>query len=213
MIGKIITTYQKMQMDMIGKLSSINTSIIDEAPFFDEGYISVQIERLKEDYEDYSRELKISVELNGTSDYELKKRETLKRKMEKTELQIIHMASNSFQALEMCENLIGTKNYKIGIAIKALKAYRDGREEEAVILFKEYFVAKDVSAGYFLINKTYGKLLLKQGKHDEALLHLEYAVQLRVDDIELLFCLQRLYMLLGLDMEKDILDEVIDVLK
>lgn len=213
MIGQAVSAYQKLHMDLITKFSVGNDNLMDEVPFFDEGYISTQIERLKRKHEDFSRELKISVELNSQSDYEVKKREKLKFMLEKTELKMVYLALNSFKSIEMCKSLVRGKEYKVQGLINALDAYQIGNEEKAKKEFEMYFSINTIESGYYLANKTYGKILLKMGDNRKALQHFESAIQFKVDDVELLSLLQNTYANLEMIPENQIVSEVLDILR
>lgn len=81
-MGKAISAYKKLKLDLIGKFSIESMNVLEEVPLFDEGYIFTQIERLKQQHEDVARELKISVGLNIQSEYERHKRLQLKAKLD-----------------------------------------------------------------------------------------------------------------------------------
>ena len=211
-LGDGIAVYQTLQMDMIGKLSVGSEKIIDEVPFYDEGYISTQIERLKRVYEDVSHELKTAVELNIQSDYEQHKRLLLKSRLDKIELKLLYYAMNSFESLDLCRKLMNGKNVKVAGLIQALEYYRKGDAEQSKVLFCNFFKDNSVESGFYLANKIYGKLLIKAGEVEKALKHMEYAVQLKVDDIELLFLLEQAYKKTGRQMEKEVVDEVCRIL-
>lgn len=58
----------------------------------------------------------------------------------------------------------------------------------------------------------YGKLLIKAGDIENALIHLEHAVQLKIDDKELLDLLQDIYSRLNLETELMLAEEVYKIL-
>lgn len=211
-IGKGIAAYQTVQMDIIGKLSVGSEHVIDEIPFYDEGYISTQIERLKTEHEDVARDLKIATELASKSDDAVEKKAKLKAKMEKIEVRILYYAMNSFASLDLCKLLLKGKNIQAVGVIKALEHYQNGDISEAKEEFKKYFEAKGIAAGFFLPNKTYGEILLKDDGAQVALPHLEYAIQLKVDDRELLMMLADAYERTGKWMEKSLVNEVCQIL-
>ena len=211
-IGKAVSAYQKFQMDMIGKLSVESENMLEEVPFLDEGYIYTQIERLKKEHEDLSRDLKISMELNLQSDYEQQKKVRLKSKLDKVEIKMLYYALNSFHSLDLCKKLCTGKNIKVTKLIMALEQYQDGNMEQAEELFKAYFSDNSVESAFFLGNKIYGKLLYKKGRMQEALVHLEYAVQLKVDDMELLLLLERAYQKTNRELEQKLMGEVCQIL-
>lgn len=213
MIGQAVVAYRKLQMDMIDKLSVGSENVIDEVPFFDEGYIFTQIERLKKKYENVSRELKISEELNEQSDYEVAKREKLKKMLEKTELKIVYLSLNSFKSLEMCRKLVKGKDYKVTCLLQALEFYHNKDEKNAEEQFEQYFADNLLNSGYYLGNKIFGTLLFRKGETKRALQHLECAVQFNINDLELLSLMQEAYEKLGLVFEKEIVSEVIGILK
>lgn len=192
-IGKTVSAYQKFQMDMIGKFSIESENILEEVPFLDDGYIYTQIDRLKKQHEDISRDLTISMDLDIASDYEQQKRIKLKAKLDRVEIKMLYYALNSFRSLNLCKTLANGKNIKVTNLIMALEQYQAGDIEQAGKLFHAYFLENSVESAFFLGNKVYGKLLFKRGMVEEALLHLEYAVQLKVDDKELLMLLQQAY--------------------
>ena len=211
MLGQAISTYKKIQMDFIGKLSMENKEIINEVPFFDEGYLSTQINRLKEEHARVCTELKIAYELNLDSKYEEEKRKKLRLKRDSLEIKMLHYAVNSLNSLEMCKVLAKGKNLKIEKLISALELYKDN-DKEAITEFALYFLDNAVDKGYYLGNKLYGKLLLENGKADIAREHLEYAVQMRVDDVELLTLLEECYKMLRQTYEEKITKEVLQIL-
>ena len=211
-IGMAVSAYQKFQMDMIGKLSIESETILEEVPFLDEGYIFAQIERLKRQHEDISRDLKISLELGIQSDYEQQKRTKLKSELNRVEIKMLYYALNSFQSLDLCKKLCAGKDIKAVTLITALEKYQAGAVEQAENLFHAYFLENNVESAFFLGNKVYGKILLKKGMVQEALDHLEYAVQLRVDDMELLMLLQHAYQKTNHETEQNLVSEICQIL-
>ena len=211
MLGQAIAAYKKLQMDFIGKLSVENEDVINEVPFFDEGYLATQIERLKEEHARVSTELRVSYELNDNSDYEVEKRRKLKLQRDALETKMIHYAVNSLNSLEMCKMLAKGKKLKIEELVSALEMYKDN-DAGAIKEFDSYFSNNEITKGYYLGNKLYGKLLLEDGRVKEAKEHLEYAVQMRVDDVELLGLLEQCYKTLGQVYEEMITKEVLQIL-
>lgn len=211
-IGKAISAYHKLQMDMIGKLSIESENVLEEVPFLDEGYIYTQIERLKRQYEDISRDLKISMDLDIQSDYEQQKRTKLKSKLDRIEIKMLYYALNSFRSLDLCKTLTNGKNIKVTNLITALEQYKAGDIEQAEKLFYTYFSQNSIESAFFLGNKIYGKLLIKRGNVEEALMHLEHAVQLKVDDKELLMLLQHAYQKLNHELEQKLVSEICQIL-
>ena len=211
-IGKAVSAYQKFQMDMIGKLSIESENMLEEVPFLDEGYIYTQIERLKRQHEDISRDLKISIDLDIQSDYEHQKRAKLKSMLDRVEIKMLYYALNSFNSLDLCKKLCAGKNIKVANLIGALEQYQSGEMEQAVKLFHAYFSENGVESAFFLGNKIYGKLLFKSGMIEESLAHLEYAVQLKVYDMELLMLLQHAYQKTNHELEHKLVSEVCQIL-
>ena len=211
-IGKAVSAYQKFQMDMIGKLSIESTNVLEEVPILDEGYIHTQIERLKRHHEDISRELKISMDLDIQSDYEQQKRAKLKSKLDKVEIKMLYYALNSFNSLDLCKTLSSRKKIKVINLIMALEQYQAGDMEQAEKSFLAYFSENSIESAFFLGNKVYGKLLYKRGMIEEALEHLEQAVQLKVDDMELLMLLQHVYQKMNCELEQKLVSEVCQIL-
>lgn len=211
--GKAVSAYQKLQMDMISRLSVGSEHMIDEVPFLDEGYIYTQIERLKKEHEDVSRDLKIAADLNIQSDYEIRKRESLRSKLNRLEIKIAYYAVNSFQSLELCKTLAKDKDIRLSGLVQALEFYQNNLTEQAESQFEQYFAVNGIESGIFLGNKIYGKLLLQAGKIEKALTHLEYAVQLRIDDIELLGLLKNAYKAAGRKTEWSVVSEVCRILR
>lgn len=211
-IGKAVSAYQKFQMDMIGKLSIESENMLEEVPFWDEGYIYTQIERLKKRHEDISRDLKISMDLDIQSDYEQQKRTKLKSNLDRVEIKMLYYALNSFNSLELCKTLCAGKNIKVANLITALEQYQAGDMEQAEKSFHAYFLENSIESAFFLGNKVYGKLLYKRGMTEEALVHLEHAVQLKVDDMELLMLLQHAYQKMNRELEWKLVSEVCQIL-
>ncbi len=212
-IGKAVSAYQKFQMDMIGKLSIESENMLEEVPFLDEGYIYTQIERLKRQHEDISRDLKISIDLDVQSDYEQQKRAKLKSMLDRVEIKMLYYVLNSFNSLDLCKTLSAGKNIKVANLIIALEQYQAGEMEQAVKSFHVYFAENSVESAFFLGNKIYGKLLFKSGMIEESLVHLEHAVQLKVDDMELLMLLQHAYQKTNRELEQRLVNEVCQILE
>lgn len=211
-MGKAVSAYKKIKLDLIGKFSIESKNVLEEVPFFDEGYVCAQIERLKQQHEDIARELKISVDLNMQSEYEQNKRIQLKAKLDRIEIKIIYYALNSFNSLDLCKTLCIGKNIKVTNLIIALEQYQAGDIEQAEQTFRTYFSENDIESAFFLGNKIYGKLLFKRGLYKESLLHLEYAVQFKVDDMELLIMLQHAYQKTNQEFEHELVSEVCQIL-
>lgn len=212
LLGDGVSTYHKLQMDMFSRLTIGSETIIDEVPFLDEGFIKTKIERLKKEHETVSREIKIAKELKIDSDRERNRIDQLHSKLEKIETKIVYLALNSFNSLELCKSIIAGKGRKVESLILALEYALKHDAKTAIDLFQKYFEINGVESGFFLPNKVYGKLLVEQGKYQEALKHLEYAIMLRVNDMELLNLLRISYEQTGKVLEMDITKEVLQIL-
>ena len=212
-IGKAVSTYQKFQMDMIGKLSIESENMLEEVPLLDEGYIYTQIERLKRQHEDISRDLKISIDLDIQSDYEQQKRIKLKSMLDRVEVKMLYYALNSFNSLDLCKKLCAGKKIKVAKLIMALEEYHAGELELAKKLFQAYFSENSIESAFFLGNKVYGKLLFKNGNIEEALVHIEHAIQLKPDDMELLMLLQHAYQKTNRELERKLVMEICEILE
>ena len=152
------------------------------------------------------------MDLDIQSDYEQQKRISLKSKLDRAEIKMLYYALNSFNSLDLCKTLSAGKNIKVANLIMALEQYKSGDIELAEKSFRVYFSENSIKSAFFLGNKIYGKLLYKKGMVEEALIHLEHAVQLKVDDMELLMLLQHAYQNTNRELEQQIVSEVRQIL-
>lgn len=166
-IGKAVSAYQKLQLDMIGKFSRESNNVLEEVPFLDEGYLYTQIERLKRKHQDLSRDLRISKELELSSEYEIQKRMKLKSQLDRVEVKMLYYALNSFQSLELCKTLSQGKEIKVTGLIQAQEEYQDGKQEVAEGLFEEYFSQNTVESAFFSWKQDMRETVIKKGKTGE----------------------------------------------
>ena len=209
MLKKAIQLYNKGKLEIIEKLADSSNSIYDEVCFVDDGQIAAQIERDKKVYLDLSKEIeflasydKADQERNNKLAYLIKKRQDI----------LMHMAflaSNKFENLDKCLNLIEESPSEFKQCLRALKLFSLHDEQEAYAILSAYIQKYDGFLNHYLLNKTYGKLLLQKQRFDEAIAYLTAAAQLRPEDVELHMWLQHLYEMVnnknGVQIETDII--------
>ena len=193
MLKKAIQLYNKGKLEIIEKLADSSNSIYDEVCFVDDGQIAAQIERDKKVYLDLSKEIeflasydKADQERNNKLAYLIKKRQDI----------LMHMAflaSNKFENLDKCLNLIEESPSDFKQCLRALKLFSLREEQEAYAILSAYIQKYDGFLNHYLLNKIYGQLLLQKRRFDEAIAYLTAAAQLRPEDVELHMWLQQLY--------------------
>lgn len=193
MLKKAIQLYNKGKLEIIEKLADSSNSIYDEVCFVDDGQISAQIERDKKVYLDLSKEIEFLASYDKADQERNNKLAYLIKKRQDVLLHMAFLASNKFENLDKCLNLIEESPSDFKQCLRALKLFSLREEEEAYAILSAYLQKYDGFLNHYLLNKIYGKLLLQKRRFDEAIAYLTAAAQLRPEDVELHMWLQHLY--------------------
>jgi tetratricopeptide (TPR) repeat protein len=212
MLGKIISNYQKIEMELVGKLSDNGIDIMDEAPFYDESYVEVKIERLKKRLNQVTQDLKIAIQYEKNDSYTEEKKKSLIRERDDILFHIVYWASNSWRSLGLCKRIL--EDYQVDFldCINALTLFQENKEEEAFQLFHKYYSEKGSVENHYLINKTYGIILMHKRQDKMAIGLLEYALQFVPDDYEIYHLLQTLYQRNGMEENAGFIEEIVKLL-
>lgn len=211
MLDKIVSTYRKAKMSVIGGLSGAVDGVLDEACFYDVGYMQSQIKRIQKEMARISKEIEINVELNENSDYSRNKRQELIEQREYLLVHMIYLASNSFENLDDCVKMAEGHNISFMRCIEALKAYKDGNKDKAFDFLEKYYQEYESVEEHFLINKVFGLLLMDKQKYKKAVSFLTYALQFVPDDMEAIEALKTCYEKLNDDSRVEIMNDLISV--
>lgn len=139
MVDKIVTTYRKAKMSVIGGLSGAVEGVLDETSFYDVGYMQSQIKRIQKDMARVSKELEINIELKENSDYARTKRQELTEQREYLLIHLIYLVSNSFGNLDDCIKMAEGHNISFMSCVEGLQAYQEGNKEKAYEILKKYY--------------------------------------------------------------------------
>lgn len=210
MIKTAINTYHKAKFGMIKEFAKNSNEIIDEAKFYDDGYLTVKINNLKKDLQIIMSDLATAIEFEKKNKITSKKIEDLNVKKEILMVEMCFYASNSFNSLDMCRDMVANIDHEFIDCIEALIAYRENRIEDAFKLFHKYFTNTESIPHHYLINKIYGTILMSYNQDNMAIKLLREAASRKPEDVEVHKKLYQLYkknnLLQELEIEKMIID-------
>lgn len=201
LLKKTVQAYQDTKLAILRKVID-SSDILDEEGFLDDGFIRAQIRSLKKEYSVIQNEIKILLDVND--DRNIQKLSQYRKRQEDLIFQMAFYASNSFNNLDYCLDILKGMETDFIVCIEALKAYKNAKHTESFQLFYRYFEGKTFLLEHYLINKTYGTLLLKENQLPQAKILLQKAVEKRPDDVELHLLLRDLYLQLNLQFESQI---------
>lgn len=185
----IITSYKKMEMELISDLAGDIFSELDEVEFYDLGYVQSQISRLQKQLKEIKKDIKLHLQDNKRIDYV----DELLHRREQLVFYMIFWASNSFKNLKDCELLAEGYHFPFMKCIEALKQYDAGEKEQAYRILEEYISVYGIVEKHFLVNKVFGVLLLEKKKYQKAVCFLSEALQYIPDDKDCLKAIESCY--------------------
>lgn len=209
MLDKIITLYRKVQMGVISELSGATHDYMEEASFYDVGYMQSQISRIQKELQRVTSELETALELKDTTDYGVKRSTGLMEQREQLLFCMIYLASNSFNNLEDCVKLAEGHSFDFMSCVQALREYKAGSKDKAFQLLESYYKEHGSVEEHFLVNKVFGLLLVEKRLYKKAIQFLTYALQFVPDDFQCLNALKTCYGQTGELDRETIIGEVI----
>ena len=212
MLEKIAILYHKAQMGIISGLSGTSSGVIEEANFYDVGYMQTQISRVQKELKRITGEIETTLELKDTSDYGKKQLSGLMEQREQLLYRMVFLASNSFKNLDYCMNLAEGYPFVFMQCVKALQEYDTGNKEKAFVHLESYYKEHGSVEEHYLVNKVFGLLLAERGQYKKAVLFLTYALQFMPDDIESLNTLKMCYRKLNETGKERVISEILAVL-
>lgn len=212
MIEKLVTLYRKAEIGIISSLSGITENILEENAFYNLGYMKTLTKRLQKRIGEITQELKINIEYQNGSKYDLQQRNQLLEEKERLVFSMIFLASNSFGNLSDCIKMGNGYDFKFMQCVRGLQEYQMGKKQKAYLLLKDYVKEHNGVEGHYLINKVYGLLLMENGDYSQAITYLTYAQQFVPDDIECLQAIESCYRYVRNVEKQQIIQEVLSVL-
>lgn len=209
MLKTAIKTYHKTRLNIIKKFANNYDESLDEAIFYDDGYLTTKINLLKKKLNNVLTEIDIAVTHEKKDKDTIDKIKYLNIQKEELMLEMCFYASNGFNSLEMCKGLLDGINSDFELCIDALIAFKNNNDDMALQLFHSYFSKTTSFPDHFLINKTYGIILKKYGQDKMATRLLQEASSKKPEDIEVHKHLYELYSKVqfkdGIELEKMII--------
>lgn len=193
MLKKAINTYNKARLNIIKEFANNYEDILDEAKFYDDGYLNVKINHLKKRINNVINEIGIAAEYEKKDNETYKKIQGLNLQKQDLILEMCFYASNGINSVEMCKKLLNEVNSDFEECIDAIIAFKNNDEEKAFKLFHSYFSKTKKIPEHFLINKIYGGILYKYGQDKMAIRLLQEASLRKPEDIEVHKMLYELY--------------------
>lgn len=214
MLKKAINTYNKARLNIIKAFANNYEEILDEAKFYDDGYLNVKINHLKKKLNNVINEIDIATKYEKKDNETLKKIKELNLKKDELMLEMCFYASNGINSINMCKELLNGVNSDFEECIDAIITFKNNDEEKAFKLFHSYFSKTKRIPEHFLINKIYGGILYKYGQDKMALRLLQEASLRKPEDIEVHKMLYELYekenFHKGVELEKMIIEMLED---
>lgn len=211
-LKKIIRGYNDSRMAVLKKLVDNTASIEDENSFLDDGTIKAKIGRLENQRKKLINELKLASKYGGGSGEDMANKADLLNRLKEAEFDMAFLASNSFEMIDSCLDMLKETSTDFTLCLLALKMYEEGNEKDAFFKFYEYFEDKNGLLEHYLINKTYGTLLYKKNQYAQAKMLLQHAVTKRPEDRELHVLLKDIYNKAGQEVEEQIEANIIGLL-
>lgn len=213
-LNTIINTVSSGKIRLVSSLSGVN-DFTDEANFIDDGYLKVKIEKHRRRYEQIKKQLEAYLQDPKTGDGDAI--DSLRHEFSKQEFGLCFYSSHIPKNLSLCSRLLSrnTVDLRFNACVHALEMYFKGDEDAAYTALEN---ALDDSEGpkcydHYLINKTYGTLLLNHGRTGSAVFYLQKAVERKPDDMELHMMLYNIYKANGMVMETNITMEILNLIR
>ncbi len=197
MVEKIATLYRKAQIGIASGLAGTTGDVINEAGFYDVGYMQTQVNRTREELKRVTDSLKAQIESGGGPDSGKEYKAKLMDQRERLLFRMVFLASNSPANFGDCMKMAEGHGFAFMRCVEALAAYSRGNHEEAFRGLEAYYKQHGSVDGHFLANKVFGLLLAEKGQGKKAIPFLTYALQFMPDDRECLECLMRCYQKTG----------------
>ena len=216
MLKKLIKAYYKYYIEkelaVVERFVSDENSFRHEMNFFDDGRAEAGIEAIKKDCEKIDVEISVlqKRQADGSDDAEISQKLNYlyKRKYEMIYL-IAFQASQNFNNVESCKNILEGLSSDFMLCLCALSSYKAGNTESAAQYFKEYLSKHENFSHHYLCNKIYGELLFKECEYDDAFRYLYASVAVCPNDVSLHNKLLEIYRWRGdehkCQVEKDII--------
>jgi tetratricopeptide (TPR) repeat protein len=213
LIKEALKAYNESKLAVIQRFAEDEFGVIDEPGFLDVGYINTRIETIKKEYSKLEKELDLFARHDRNDSYHREQLNTLLNARTEKLLELAFVSSNDFGYVDSCIKLLEGINTDFSLCLQGLKYYSLKEVGKAFECFYEYFKNKSGHVEHYLINKTYGELLLEYKQYELAAGLLRKACEKRPEDLEIHYMLKRIYSFLGKRKEENVEKEIIKLLE
>ena len=188
MLNKIYTSFKKTELALINNASGAANEFLDELEFYDEGYMQTKISRIQKEIEDITSKISNEIEYKNSS-VESETVDELVSRREQLIFYLVFLASNSYNNLDACFNVMDGYYLDFMKCVQAISLYKEGRKKDAYTLLVEYLQEYSNFENHFLANKVFGLLLVELKDYSNAIKFLQYALEFIPNDKE---CIEQL---------------------
>ncbi len=188
MLNKIYTSFKKTELALINNASGAANEFLDELEFYDEGYMQTKISRIQKEIEDITSKISNEIEYKNSS-VESESVDELVSRREQLIFYLVFLASNSYNNLDACFNVMDGYYFDFMKCVQAISLYKEGKKKESYTLLVEYLQEYSNFENHFLANKVFGLLLVELKDYSNAIKFLQYALEFIPNDKE---CIEQL---------------------
>ena len=192
MICELIKKYNSSRISLIESFAQTST-IDDELPCIDDGFIEAAIDKLKDKYAIFVKEINFIQNYDKKDEVQKNKLVYLINSCQQTKSMIAFWASNNFHDIDSYIELIKNDNSIFLNCLYALQMYSNHNKKEAYKLIRSYILGGNDFANHFLLNYVFGELLLERNMLKEAEYYLLRALRLRPEELRTHKLLLELY--------------------
>lgn len=212
LVSKVIKGYNDFNYSIVLKMISESEGVNSEYGFLGNGYIQKTIKQLQGEIGNLSKSIELNMKHNDQTRLDQKELMMLMERQKEMYREIAFIASNDWAQLEQCLNVVKGDDWAFIDCLKALKLYHSNEHQAAFDLFYPYFSKLQGTLEHYLVNKTYGALLLEFQQYDISKIFLLKAIALKPEDIVLHQMMVQIYDVLGDSKAKAIELEIISLL-
>lgn len=203
MLTQVINGYNSLKIKVINKLGNGEEGISDELDFLDDSLIASKINYLKK----ISKLIDDEINLGDKKNLGL-----LVKQKEDITFELIFLASNDIKNIDFCISMIEDDN-EFKKCLYSLKHWENGNNQDAKILFDEYFKKNKYIPEHYLISKVYGELLYNIGDYHNAAILFRKAVEKRPEEKEIHLRLKEIYFKIGDKQSMALEDKILKILR
>ena len=213
-MSEFLKITKELKYKLVNSLDFAQSNINEEVVFIDDVYIEKILKRFTKEYNSISMEIKKILQYSKRDEYSTKKINELLLKQDELVIKSMFIITNDEQyvdrAVKALDKIKRNVDYKKGL--EAVLRYKEGKQYESELLFKEYYSNLNKLPNHYLINKIYAEIMIKKKEYKIAIDLLRKSIEIRPDDIELHIKINKIYKYLNMNKEMEVENVIIKLL-